>query len=139
MPPPTANPSALVQAQQAFACDLARTILKAAEFGLALTLGEAWRSQEVQELYYRTGRSKTLASRHGLRLATDVNVYDLRAGGRLLWSDPERYAEDCARFKPLADYFVNLDERNVWGADWDRDGEVLDHTFRDPYHLERKP
>lgn len=136
---PSTSPSQLILNQGAFARDLARTLLHAEQHGLLLTLGEAWRSQEVQELYYKTGRTKTLTSRHGLRLAVDVNAYDLRDGGRLLWAEPDRYAADCARFKPVADYFVGLDPLNVWGADWDRDGDVLDHTFRDPYHLERKP
>lgn len=96
--------------------------------GFELTFGEAYRTQEQQQIYFNTGRSKTLNSRHIQRLAIDFNIF--RNG--LLINSP-------VDIKPIGDYWVTLHTDNVWGGDWDRDGSVLDETFKDPYHFEMKP
>lgn len=77
--------------QQLFTLDIARLITKASELGIGLTFGEAYRTQDQQELYYfgktvrredaklelinGTRRSKTLNSNHLRRMAVDFNFF----------------------------------------------------------------
>lgn len=46
------------------------------------TGGELWRSPEQQEIYFKTGRSKTMNSNHLRRCATDLNFF---WDGELVW------------------------------------------------------
>lgn len=43
--------------------------------GFELTFGEAFRTEEQQKIYFDTGRSKTMNSRHRDRLAVDFNLF----------------------------------------------------------------
>jgi len=51
---------------------------------------------------------------------------------------PEEYKADLELMRPLGEYWESLHPDNVWGGDWNRNN-VLDETFYDPYHFERKP
>lgn len=115
--------------QKIFSLNIAKLIIFAYENGYTLTFGEAWRPQEMQQIYFDTGRSKTLNSRHTIRLGVDFNIFD--KDGKLLNAPKD--------IKILGDYWENLHPENVWGGDWDRDDNLDEEKFKDPYHFEMKP
>ena len=96
--------------------------------GFELTFGEVFRTVEQQTIYFNTGRSKTMNSRHIQRLAVDFNIFK----NGVLINDPKI-------IQPLGEYWMTLNTDNVWGGDWDRDHNLLDETFKDPYHFECRP
>jgi len=108
----------LVNEQWAFIKDIAKLIVKAEELGIVLTGGECYRPIEMQELYLKRGRTKTLKSNHLRRLAQDYNFF---IDGQLCY--------DIAKLKPLGDYWESLHEYNRWGGNWS--------TFKDVPHFER--
>lgn len=108
----------LVGEQWAFLQDVALLILKAKDTGYVLTAGEVYRTLEQQQIYMRTGRSKTMNSMHLKRLAVDLNIF---RGGRLVTSP--------AAIRPLADFWESLSPKNKWGGNW--------KTFKDLPHFER--
>jgi len=118
----------LSEKQRSFCKQIGLLIDFAFENGFELTFGEFDRTIEQQKIYFDSGRSKTMNSRHLQRLAGDFNIFK---NGLLI--------NDASVIKPLGDYWVSLHPDNVWGGDWDRDGDTLDETFKDPYHFERKP
>ena len=91
--------------------------------GLAVTIGEAFRTKEQQEIHVKAGRSATMNSMHLKRCAIDLNVFKLVDGGYQLLSDPILGQE-------IGKYWKSLDEKNRWGGDWKK-------PF-DPWHFERK-
>ena len=66
----------LVSEQAAFLLDACKIIQFAAEKGFTVTGGELWRTPEQQEIYVKTGKSKTMNSNHLKRLAIDLNFFD---------------------------------------------------------------
>lgn len=104
--------------------------------GFALTFGEAWRSEETQAAHVKAGRSKTMNSQHLKRLAVDFNIF---YKGKLLFigTNKDEFKEHLQIAKPLGEYWMSLDSKNVWGADWNRNFNLMDETFADPYHFER--
>lgn len=105
-----------------------KLIIFAYQNGYEMTAGELLRTEEMQKIYFNTGRSKTTNSRHLVKLAADINLFK---NGQLL-SKPIDY-------KPLGDYWESLHPDNVWGGDWDRDDNLAEETFKDPYHFEMRP
>jgi hypothetical protein len=65
----------LTQEQAVFMQHVAELIKKAPDYGLVLTGGELYRTPEQQQIYLKTGRSKTLNSQHLKRLAIDLNFF----------------------------------------------------------------
>jgi hypothetical protein len=114
--------------QKIFTLNISLLIQYAFKQGIELTFGEAYRTVEQQKLYFDTGRSKTMNSRHLQRLAVDFNVF---IGGVLI--------NEPAKIQPLGEFWMTLNTDNVWGGDWNRNHSVLDETFKDPYHFEMKP
>jgi hypothetical protein len=124
----------LREKQSIFAKNVAKLILHAYEKGYEITLGEAQRTNEQQLLYYfgftlvaedgtiklrrYKKRSKTLNSRHLLRLAIDLYLFK---NGKFL--------KDKESYKFLADYWKSLHPDNVAGYDWGWDAN----------HFEMKP
>lgn len=96
--------------------------------GFELTFGEALRTIQQQKIYFDTGASKTMDSRHLLKLACDFSIF---INGVLI-NDPKL-------IQPLGEYWMSLNTDNCWGGDWNRNHSVLDETFKDPYHFEMKP
>lgn len=131
----------LLEKQKLFTKNIADLIGFAFDSGISLTFGEVYRTKEQQELYYKSGRSKTMNSRHLKRLAVDFNFFDEKDGGKMLFSSSsaDQYQKDIKRIVPLAIYWMQLNGDNIWGGDWDRDYETLDETFKDPYHFEMRP
>ena len=54
----------LVKEQAAFLLDVAKLVQKATELGFTVTGGELARTPEQQQIYVKTGRSKTMNSIH---------------------------------------------------------------------------
>lgn len=118
----------LGQRQRLFAQNIGKLITWAYANGYELTFGEFDRTEEQQKIYFDTGRSKTMNSRHLVRLAGDFNVFK---DGVLLNKPVD--------FKPLGDYWESLHIDNCWGGDWDRDDNLDEEKFKDPYHFEMRP
>jgi len=117
----------LRQVQSVFLKNIAKLILWAYDHGYELTAGEFFRTQKQQAIYLASGKSKTMNSQHLKRLAADFNLFK----NGILLNAPIDY-------KPLGDYWESLSQFNRWGGDWDRDDDLSDETFKDPYHFEMK-
>lgn len=110
--------SARVDNQAEFLLDMCRLIMKATELGFVVTGGELYRTQEQQEIYVRTGRSKTMNSLHGDRRAIDLNFF---------WEGKLTY--DKKILAPLGAYWESLHPMNSWGGNG--------RTFVDTPHFSR--
>ena len=118
-----------MQKQQAlFTFNIHLLIEYAFKQGFELTFGEVFRTVEQQKIYFDSGRSKTMDSRHMHRLAVDFNIFK---NGELI--------NDAQIILVLGEFWIALNTNNVWGGDWNRNHSVLDETFKDPYHFEMKP
>ena len=65
----------LRQKQSRFLIDVANLIVYAKTQGIELTGGELYRPIEMQKLYLKQGKTKTLSSKHQAKLAIDLNVF----------------------------------------------------------------
>ena len=72
-----------------------------------LTFGDAYRPQVLQQIYFDTGKSKTLNSKHGMRLAVDFNFF---INGKLIY--------DKSKLQHVGDYWESLDDNNKWGGNF---------------------
>lgn len=118
----------LQKKQSVFTFNIHLLIEFAFKQGFELTFGEVFRTIEQQTIYFNTGRSKTMDSRHIQRLAVDFNIFK----DGILINDPKI-------IQPLGDFWITLNTDNVWGGDWNRNHNLLDENFKDPYHFECKP
>lgn len=113
------NISPRVAAQSAFTRDVMRLLAMAFNSGFVVTLGEAFRTPEQQQIHMQAGRSKTMASNHLDRRAIDLNFFT--ADGELCY--------DKAVLQPLGDFWESLHPNNRWGGNW--------KSFKDIPHFER--
>lgn len=109
--------------QQTFTQNVAKLIFFACGLGIELTMGEAYRTKEQQEIYVRTGKSKTMNSNHLRRLAIDFNFF---INGKLTY--------DFDKVKPLGDYWESLHPANRWGGDFNQNDK--EDGFVDTPHFE---
>lgn len=93
--------------------------------GYMVRIGEVFRPQEMQELYFRTGKSKTLKSQHTKKLAIDLNLFK---NGQLC---------TATEIVPLGKWWEALDPLNRWGGSWRGLVESGKSTFIDSPHFER--
>ena len=107
----------VVAEQAAFLLDVAKLINKATELGFTVTGGELFRTAEQQQIYVKTGRSKTMNSNHLKRCAIDLNFF---RDGKLVY--------DVPTLKPVGEYSQSLHPKNRWGGLW---------RFVDLPHFER--
>jgi peptidoglycan L-alanyl-D-glutamate endopeptidase CwlK len=105
----------LGQHQERFSADLARLILHAVAGGYGVRMGEAFRTPEQQQIYVKTGRSKTFNSMHLKKCAADLHF---TKDGALC------YPEELGR------YWESLDPLNSAGMFW--------RSFKDSPHFERR-
>jgi len=105
----------LGQNQEAFSRDLVRLIQKAFELGYEVRIAEVQRPVEMQEIYIKTGRSKTMNSMHLKKCAADLYF---TCSGVLCYP------------QELGDYWESLNKLNKWGGNW--------HSFKDKPHFERR-
>lgn len=120
---------------------LVKVAIRALSYGvLDFSVNEGLRSKERQAQLLKDGFTKTLNSKHlkqsdGYGHAVDLYPYPI---------DMKRvnagYAPEIARFGVIAGLMLRAAQEEgvkiIWGADWDSDGEVLDHTFFDAPHFE---
>jgi peptidoglycan L-alanyl-D-glutamate endopeptidase CwlK len=109
----------LVAEQQAFLLDMCRLVMFATKSGFVVTGGELFRTPEQQEIYVKTGRSKTLNSNHLKRCAVDLNFF---LDGKLVY--------DKVELQIVGDYWESLSKKNSWGGNW--------NSFKDLPHFERR-
>ena len=109
----------LVKEQATFLLDVCKLIEFATAQGFTVTGGELFRTAEQQAIYIKTGRSKTMDSKHLKRCAIDLNFFK---DGKLTY--------DVATLKPIGDFWESLDPKNNWGGNW--------KSFKDVPHFERK-
>lgn len=100
--------------QEAFTKDLVKLLNKAHELGYGVRIGEVFRPPEMQTIYVKTGRSKTMNSMHIKKCAADLHF---TKNGVL------QYPEELGRF------WVNLSPKNQWGGFW--------KSFKDKPHFQR--
>lgn len=108
----------MVDEQAAFLLDVVKLISKATEWGWTVTGGELYRTVEQQQIYVKTGRSKTMNSNHLKRCAIDLNFF---RNGQLVY--------DKAQLQALGGYWESLHPKNSWGGNWS--------GFRDVPHFQR--
>ena len=84
---------------------------------------EVKRPIEMQAIYFKTGKSKTMNSKHLDGLAIDM-VF--KKNGKVIW-----YLEEAGRF------WESLSPKNRWGGNFDRDWTKRD-KFVDGPHFERR-
>ena len=100
--------------QEKFSEDLVKLLFRALELGYKVRMGEVQRPVEMQELYVKTGRSKTMDSMHIKKCAADVHFLK---DGQLIYP------------QELGDFWQALDPLNQWGGNW--------KIFKDQPHFER--
>lgn len=81
----------------------------------SVTFGEAWRSPETQDIYVRTGKSKTHLSKHPDRLAIDLNLFI-----------KGRYITDKEKYRPIGEFWELMAPENRWGGRFGVDPENYD-------------
>jgi hypothetical protein len=97
----------LVADQAAFLLDACKLIAKATELGFTVTGGELARTIDQQQIYVKTGRSKTMNSIHLKRCAIDLNFFK---DGKLVY--------DVKTLAPVGEYGESLHPKNQWGGKW---------------------
>lgn len=105
--------------QERFLLDFCKLIQFATEKGFTVTAGELFRPVEMQAVYVKTGRSKTMNSLHMRRLAGDLNFF---LDGK--------YVTDKNILQEIGDYWESLSPQNSWGGNWT--------SFKDIPHFERR-
>jgi hypothetical protein len=109
--------------QQLFALNFSKLIQYVFEQGWSVVIGEVQRPLEMQEIYFKNGKSKTMDSQHLDKMAGDLFLF---IDGEIRW--------DAESYKPLADYWESLHPDNVAGYRWiNKQGKRWD-----PYHFEMK-
>ncbi len=116
----------LLDEQFAFVRDRMKLESKMHELGYEFSDGEAARPVEMQVIYVKTGRSKTMNSMHLVRCAKDYNIFKAR--------------KLCSRdeIKPLGDFWEGLSPKNRWGGNWRGAVDAGRSTFIDAPHFERQ-
>jgi len=104
----------LGQEQEAFTRDLVKLLAEAHRRGYEARLGEVFRPPEMQEIYVKTGRSKTMNSMHLKKCAADIHFTQ---NGQVVYP------------KELGDYWESLSLKNQWGGNW--------RSFKDKPHFQR--
>jgi hypothetical protein len=99
-----------VEQQAAFLLDAAKLIQKASQFGLTITGGELFRTQEQQDLHFAAGKSKLRHSLHQDRLAIDLNFFKKGSTGAF------ELTYEKADIQSLGDWWESLSPQNKWGG-----------------------
>jgi peptidoglycan L-alanyl-D-glutamate endopeptidase CwlK len=109
----------LVAEQAQFLMDVCKLVVFSTKQGFVVTGGELFRTPEQQEIYVKTGRSKTMNSYHLKRCAVDLNFFK---EGKLIY--------DIKVLAPIGAYWESLNTKNSWGGNW--------KSFKDVPHFERR-
>lgn len=106
--------------QATFLTHLSLLIQNAGARNIKMTGGELFRPQEMEDLYYKEGKSHTHNSNHTRRLAIDLNIFS--SSGNLMTLEE-------IRASGLPDFWKSLDSLNRWGGDFS--------SLQDSPHFER--
>lgn len=109
----------MIQEQDAFLQDVAQLILFCKSEGILVTGGELFRTTEQQQIYVKTGRSKTMNSKHLNRLAIDLNFF---IDGTLCY--------ETEKLSKVGKFWESLSPKNSAGMFW--------NSFKDLPHFERR-
>ena len=92
---------------------------------------EGRRGKDLQNLYYRQGKSKLKypESKHNSSPSMAVDI----APWPIDWNDRERFVYLAGIIKGIA---ANMGYKLRWGGDWDSDNNLRDQTFFDLPHFE---
>ncbi len=101
-----------IEQQASFLKDAARLVLQAEKFGLTVTGGELFRTQEQQDIHFKSGKSKLRHSTHQDRLAIDLNFFKKSASGSL------ELTYNKADIQPFGDWWEKQNPLNKWGGNW---------------------
>lgn len=101
---------------------------------------EGVRTLEKQKEYVANGVSKTLNSKHLIQPDGNGHAVDLYPHPINMEKVNKGDAREIVRFGLLAGLMISVAKSKgiivKWGADWDLDGETLDHSFFDAPHFE---
>lgn len=97
----------ILETQQLFTSLLADFLLQLEVLGYKITLGEAWRPDEMARLYAQQGKGIT-NSLHCMRLAIDLNIFK---DGKFLQT-----VEDLTPVGEMWEHMSNDDHRCCWGG-----------------------
>ena len=87
----------------------------------------------MQKIYFETGRSRTLESQHGKKLAGDLNF--IKEG---LYINGLK-SNKCERIlRPFGKFWESLDPANRWGGNFDMNWDLVD-PWKDCGHFEAFP
>ena len=113
--------------------DILNEAIKYVDFGIT----EGHRKQELQDLYYETGRSKLKfpQSKHNKFPSLAVDIVPYVVGVGYDYKNIDRFHNIVYFIKGIA-YAKGIELR--LGCDWDNDFETKDHSFHDAPHLELK-
>jgi len=111
------NIMSLRKEQSEFAKDIVQLLIFIHQQGFEISFGETFRTKYQQAEYIRTGRSKTMRSKHLKKLAMDLNFFK---DGKIVYSKE--------RLQVIGDYWESLDTLNKWGGNW---------KFKDVPHFQR--
>jgi hypothetical protein len=89
---------------------------------IIVTGGELYRTKEQQDIYIKSGRSKTNNSMHMKRLAIDLNFFKIVDGVPVLINEK-------SMLQSIGDFWESLDSKNRWGGNF--------NGFEDCPHFER--
>jgi len=95
----------MVSEQAAFLLDVCKLIEHATKEGFVVTGGELYRTPEQQQIYVKSGRSRTMNSLHLQRQAVDLNFFK---NGKLTM--------DRISLAPLGLFWESLHPLNSWGG-----------------------
>ena len=114
----------LREEQSLFAKDVMQLLYFIHDLGYEVTFGEVLRTEEQQEIYIKTGRSKTSNSMHLKKCAIDLNFFK---DGELI-ETPNK----------IGKFWESLNDKNRWGGSWRGLIESGKSTFNDYPHFERQ-
>ena len=109
----------LGQHQEAFMRDFSKLLIFIHQNGFEVRGGELLRTPEMQEIYLRTGKSKTSKSNHLVKCAVDLFIFK-----------DGTWLQNREDLKMFGDYWCSLDPMNQWGGFY--------QTFYDGPHFERR-
>jgi hypothetical protein len=115
----------LSEHQAAFLLDVCTLVPFATALGYTVTGGELARTIEQQQIYWNTGKTKTMKSNHLKRLAIDLNFIK----NNQMITDPKE-------LEPIGRHWVSLNPLNRWGGNFDGDWNPKT-GFMDAPHFER--
>lgn len=119
--------SILKSAQWEFLKDITKLILFIESKGYSATGGEYLRTPEQEAIYQKQGLSHTNHSRHLVKLAFDISIFDPN----------NNWLQDKHSLQFIGDYWESLDSSNIWGGNFP--SHYPGSTFIDCPHFERKP